>query len=87
MGNRLLMWLGAFLTGAAAIGWALFGKARAERKLANKEKQQYKDITIENAKETERVKQAEKVRQSVSATTDSDVTSELLKYARDRDKY
>lgn len=86
MGNKLLMWLGAFLTAAAAIGWSLFGKARAERKLAKKEKQQYKDIAVENAKEIERVKQAEKVRQSVSTTTDSDVTSELLKYARDRDK-
>lgn len=86
MGNRLIMWLGSFLTGAAAIGWALFGKARAERKLAKQEKQQYKDIAVENAKEIERVKQAEKVRQSVSTSADSDVTSELLKYARDRDK-
>lgn len=86
MGNRFLMWLGAFLTGAAAIGWALFGKARAERKLAKQEKQQYKDISIENAKEIERVKQAEKVRDDVSRTSNDDVTNELLKYARDRDK-
>ncbi|AGH16051.1 hypothetical protein VPKG_00014 [Vibrio phage pYD21-A] len=86
MGNKFLMWLGAFLTGAAAIGWAFFGKARAERKLAKQEKQQYKDIAVENAKEIERVKQAEKVRNDVSRTSNDDVTNELLKYARDRDK-
>ena len=78
--------LAAFLTGAAAIGWALFGKARAERKLAKQEKQQYKDVAVENAKEIERVKQAEKVRDDVSRTSNDDVTNELLKYARDRDQ-
>lgn len=82
--NKLMLIIGAILTGAVAILYLLLGRAKAEKQSAEKTTQTYKDAITENVKELERIKDAEQTRQDVKLASDSDVDDRLLKYARDR---
>lgn len=82
--NKLMLIIGAILTGAVAILYLLLGRAKAEKQSAEKTTQVYKDAVTENVKELERIKDAEQIRQDVKLASDSDVDDRLLKYARDR---
>lgn len=82
--NKLMLLIGAILTGAVAILYLLLGRAKAEKQSAEKTTQVYKDAVTENVKELERIKDAEQIRQDVKLSSNSDVDDGLLKYARDR---
>lgn len=82
--NKLMLIIGAILTGAVTILYLLLGRAKAEKKAAEKTTQTYKDAVTENMKELEKIKDAEQIRQDVKLSSDSNVDDRLLKYARDR---
>lgn len=64
--------------------YVMLGHEKGKRQEAESKAKVYKDATTENVKELQRLKEAEKVAETVNHLDAGDVDGELLKYARDR---